>query len=474
MTFDGKEIQSIYFVGIKGVGMTPLAIFCKEAGCVVSGSDIPDEFITDKSLKEKDIPVLDGFSPVHIPENCDLVIATGAHGGMDNPEVVEAKKRGIPVFMQGEALGKIMEEYMGISVSGTHGKTTTSGLLATLLTKAEKDPSYVVGSGSIRPLGLPGHKGNGNYFVAEADEYVNDPVHDRTTKFLYQHPKVIVITNIDFDHPDVYNSIDDVRDVFLQWCNGLSENGIVIACGDDREFLHIKPSITKPVKTYGFYKDNTYVISDMRTTPGKTHFTLSTNGTNLGEFTIGIAGRHNVLNATAAVATAVELGLSYEEIKEALPYFTGAQRRFEVITKVDRITIVDDYAHHPKEIRETINSSKLWFPHHKIVVLFQPHTYSRTRALLPEFATAFNEADSVGLLPIFSSAREEKDTTISSNDIVQRINAIERKAKYLENKDAVFDFVSSLPSESDTVLLLLGAGDIYHLAPEIAEILGVH
>src|SRR5579863_7617328 len=230
--------KKIHFVGIKGTNMTPLAIIAKEAGFEVSGSDVEQEFITDAALKKTGIKPLVGFSSEHITDQ-NLVITTGAHGGFDNVEVVTAKTKNIPVMSAGEATGEFMKgtlfkkKFVGISVAGTHGKTTTTAIIATMFAENKFDPSYIIGTGNVGSIGLPGHFGTGRYFVAEADEYATEPVHDKRARFLWQHPMFAVITNIEHDHPDIYPTITAVREAFLSFAKKLPAKGSLIACGDD-------------------------------------------------------------------------------------------------------------------------------------------------------------------------------------------------------------------------------------------------
>lgn len=466
------KYKHIHFVGIKGVGMAPLAIYAKESGISVSGSDIADDFITDEVLKAKKIAWTVGFDPNDVPIKSDLVIATGAHGGMDNPQVRQAKKRNITVWMQGEATGKFMEGSTGISVIGSHGKTTTAGLLATLLSKAGLDPSYIVGSGSMRPLGAAGYRGKGAYFVAEGDEYANESQYDRTPKFLYQHPKMIIVTNIDFDHPDLFADINDVSRAFLQFLQTLPSDGVAIINGDDGELRKIKPLISARTITYGRSAANNFSLTKVGTIPHKTTFFATHQDMDLGEFTIGIPGVHNALNALSVITAALELGLPVEAIRKHISVFQGAKRRFEFVGKLPNgATLFDDYAHHPKEIKETLYSVKQWFPKASITVIFQPHTYSRTKALFSEFVHAFGNANEVIITDIYPSLREEPDPTVSSEKLVDEMKKIGIRASYVANKEDVVQYIDQKkPENRQALIFTMGAGDIYKIAPAILKL----
>lgn len=465
-----KGIKHIHFVGIKGVGMTPLAIFARESGISVSGSDIEDEFITDEVLKGKGILWTIGFDPKDVPPRSDLVIATGAHGGMDNPQVQHAKYTGIPVMMQGEAVGKFMEGYFGISVTGSHGKTTTAGMLATLLTKARLDPSYLVGSGSMRPLGAAGHRGKGTYFITEADEYANEPTYDKTAKFLYQNPKMIIVTNIDFDHPDLFRDVGAVREAVAEFLQKLPKDGITIVNGDDPNVQKIISRISAKVITFGKTAHNDFSIIRVGNIPHKTTFFVKHKDVELGEFVISIPGEHNCLNALSVIIAALEIGLPIEKIRQELPFFQGGKRRFEYIGKTAAgAMLFDDYAHHPKEIKETLFATKQWFPKGRITTIFQPHTYSRTRALFDEFVHAFVGAHEVILTDIYPSLREEKDPSVSSRSLVDAMKKLGKRATSIAVKEDVVQYINQKNLGENDIVMTMGAGDIYKIADAILK-----
>ncbi|HSW47520.1 MAG TPA: Mur ligase family protein, partial [Candidatus Saccharimonadales bacterium] len=340
---------NIHFVGIKGVGMTPLAIIAHEAGFGVTGSDIGDEFITDAALKKAGIEPIVGFSADNII-NPDLVIITGAHGGYDNIEAANAKEKGIEVITQGEAVGIFMtgelfkNDWIGVSVAGTHGKTTTSAMIATVLRENKLDPSFVIGTGNVGSLGAPGHFGNGKHFIAEADEYATEPHYNKKPKLLWQFPKIAVITNIEFDHPDIFESIDDVRSTFLAFCNQLPKNALVVACGDDPEIKKMLMEYAGQVIRYGFNHDNDYILEKVRIDGEYMFFRVSSKGMILADLMLKVVGEHNALNALSAIVVSLELGLSIDKIKSGLLAFQGSKRRLEYIGELQSGAFVyDDY-----------------------------------------------------------------------------------------------------------------------------------
>lgn len=466
---ENKKIKSIHFVGIKGVGMAPLAIIAKEAGFVVSGCDIAEKFITDTPLQKADIIPIEGFSKNHV-ESCDLVIVTGAHGGFDNPEVMHARELGITVWTQGQAVGEFMKaeifkrKQIGISVTGSHGKTTTTAMLATILKEAGKDPSFVIGTGIVPSLGSNGHYGQGKYFVAEADEYATEPTYDKTPKFLWQHPEILIFTNIELDHPDLYESVDDIRASFLRFANQLSNNGILIVYGGDVQTEKLLKEYSGRFTTFGFTQNNDFFITRVSSIGEQTFFWLSRQGSLLGEFELLVPGDHNVLNATAVIVAALECGLSVDTIKQGLKKYTGSKRRFEYIGKLPSGALLyDDYAHHPTEIKKTLTAFRKRFPKSRLVCIFQPHTYSRTKALFDQFITSFQAADTAILTNIYPSLREKADPTVSSKLLVDKIQISHRDVLFLPKLTHVIEYIKQQQYGKDVVVITMGAGDIYKI-----------
>jgi len=452
-----RKVRSIHFVGIKGVGMTPLAIIAKEAGMKVSGSDLADEFITDKTLKHFGIVPLVGFLSSHLPggnSDVDLVIATGAHGGFNNIEVLEAKKKNIMVISQGEAVGVFMDgeifgrKFTGISVTGTHGKTTVTAMIATLLKANNLDPSYLIGTASASSLGAPGHYGLGDYFVAEADEYMTEPNFDRTIKHMWQHPKIAVITSIEFDHPDAYDSLDSAREEFLKFANQLPRDGVLIACGDDPQVKKLLVEFKGRKITYGFARQNDYVADNI-----------------LKNVRLSVIGDYNRLNAAAAFAVGLEIGLSKEQIKKGLVLFKGTKRRAEYVGKLPKgAQLFDDYAHHPTEIQKSLKAFREKFPNSKIVCIFQPHTYSRTKSLFEQFSRSFNDVDTIILTNIYLSLREQPDITVSMKNMAGKIG---EKALFLPKLSDVVKYVNNQGYGNNVVVITMGAGDVYKISEEL-------
>ncbi|MBI2028505.1 MAG: UDP-N-acetylmuramate--L-alanine ligase [Candidatus Levybacteria bacterium] len=471
-----KKIRYIHFAGVKGVGMAPLAIIAKEAGINVTGSDIEDEFITDELLEKANIKPFVGFSKKNIKDP-DLVITTGAHGGFDNLEVKEAKRKKIRVMTQGEAVGLFMDgtifgrRFTGISVTGTHGKTTTTAMVATILKEANLDPSYVVGTGFVPSLGSSGHLGQGKYFVSEADEYITEPKYDRKIKFMWQNPKIAVITNIEFDHPDAYKTIDDVKEAFKKFPSKLPKDGILITCGDDHEVRKLFKAYKGNRITYGFSKDNDFTVSEVRPcNDGKKYkgileFRVMRKNQDFGKFYLNVFGIHNALNATAAFVVGHNLGLNTHSIKKGLLAFQGTKRRSEFIGALKSgARVFDDYAHHPTEIKNTLRGFKQNFSNIKLVCIFQPHTYSRTKSLFEQFSKSFTDADILILTNIFASLREKKDPEMSSELLANEARKYNKEVYFKPALSDVVKYVNSKKYGKDTIIITMGAGDVYKIS----------
>lgn len=433
--------------------MTPLAIIAKEAGIEVSGSDISEEFITDESLKKAGIAPMIGFAENNV-RDVDLVISTGAHGGFSNVEVQEAKRKNIKVITQGEAVGIFMNgaiferKFKGISVTGTHGKTTTTAMIATMLKANDLDPSFLIGTADAESLGAPGHYGRGDCFVAEADEYMTEPNFDKTIKHLWQHPKIAVITNIEFDHPDAYSSLDNTREEFLKFANQLPKDGVLITCGDDPQVKKLLTEFKGKKITYGAGDGNDFVVDET-----------------LKNIELAVFGDHNLLNAVAAYAVGIEIGLSKEQIKKGLEQFKGSKRRAEFVGLLPGgAKLYDDYAHHPTEIQKTLKAFREKFPNSKIVCVFQPHTYSRTKSLFEQFSGSFNDVDVVIFTKIFSSAREKQDPSVSMRNLSEMVG---KKALFIPELADVVKYINNQSYGNNVILITMGAGDVYKISEKL-------
>lgn len=478
---DWKKIKKIFFVGIKGVGMMPLSLIAKEYGYEVEGADLAEEFITDEILLESKIKVHDGFDENILSnffgdtgvEGC-LVITTGAHGGYNNPQVKKAKDLGIKYLNQGQALGLFMSgapldrKTKGITVTGSHGKTTISAMCALALVQLGFDPSYSVGTSKIISIGASGHLGDGEPFVAEGDEYVGEPVFDKTPKILYQHPNFAIINNIDFDHPDIYKDIDEVKSVMVKFIAGMQKNGKLLLNVDDENLAELCSLVDSNIEVISYGEKATdYKISDIKERIGSVDFSVSKKGNKYGDFSLKIPGVHNAKNAVPVIALMDILGSSYKDIRQAIFSYRGCKRRMEIVGyTLEGALIIDDYGHHPVEIKATIDAVKKFYDK-KIVCIFQSHTYSRTRSLLEEFSNSFTDVEELVLLPIFKSQRDTESDIISSEEFLKPFQEkLDRVFMANTLKDAVAH-IQKRPFREDHIILTIGAGEVYKVGLEL-------
>lgn len=449
--------------------MAALALWAKGAGIKVMGSDTTEEFPTDIPLKKAKIKILTGFKKENISQfHPQLVIYTGAHEGEANPEVKAGQELGIPTLPHGKALGLAMASKRQISVAGSHGKTTTAAMIATILATAGYDPSYCVGCGEIFGIGGGGRYGRGDWFVAEADEYVTDPGHDPTPRFLWQQPEILVVTNIDYDHPDVYRSLAEVQEAFLKLVRQQQGLKLAVVNVDDPASSILLTPPGGNVITYGFSPRANFQISRVSFAPERTFFSLVQNGVSVGEFSLKVPGKHNAANAVAAIAVTRAVGFTWSQIRQGLLNFDGTKRRFEKIGRIGSTILYDDYAHHPREITATLLAARQWYPQRRLITVFQPHTYSRTKALLPDFAQAFGQSDIVMITQIYASAREHEDLGMTGEKLTREIAKYHPHVLYARDLDGVVKIITQTIKAND-IILLAGAGNIYTWGRKILE-----
>lgn len=456
------ECRSVFFVGIKGVGMTALAVLLAQAGVHVSGADTSESFVTDEQLASAGITV-QSFENASLGE-AQIVVYSGAHKGFAQPLVVEARSRGLVCLTHAQAIGLLSKEKETIGVCGVGGKSTTSALVAHILQTAQRKPSYAVGVGTVPNLGNSGHwQPDTTDFVVEADEYVADPLHDVTPRFLYLRPTHVIATSLRFDHPDVYASLDDTRNAFHSFFSLLPENGFLVLNGDDSELLACADSIQGQVIRVGESDDNDVQITFIPPSNGVSGVELHAPGflCDGWRLEMSIPGKHNLRNAAFAATLCSMIGVRKEEILTAISTFLSTPRRFEFKGKNNEgARYYDDYAHHPHELQAVSEAMAEWFGSSNLVLAFQPHTYSRTKALLGEFATALAQfPGEVILLPIFASARESYDPTVTSELLLERIHALGGKARLAKTPVELVEYFRELPE--NTVAMTAGAGDIY-------------
>lgn len=454
-----KKIKSIHFTGIKGVGMTALSLCALDLGKKITGSDTDETFPTDQSLKKRGIKVKVGFREANLTKKLDLLIHTGAHGGSTNPEVIAARKRGIPTLNLAQGLQLFTKNKQVIAVAGVGGKSTTSAMLSVVLDSAGLLPSFSVGVGNIPGLDTPGRFNKKSpVFVVEADEYVADPTADQTPRFHYLDPSIAILTNIEHDHPDVYPSIDSIFSAYKTFVNKVPDNGAIIANLDNKGIKKFIKTLDKQVITYGFSPQSDWQITRVYQADQKQFFNLKHKGIKWPQMVLNVPGNYNVLNATAVIIAAHQLGVKAEKIKEGLKKFTGSSRRFELMGKVKDIFLYDDYAHHPIEIVSLLKAAKDWFPGKRIIAIFQSHTFSRTKTLLTEFSKSFTAADTVIINDIFSSARETDNLGLTGKIFAQEVKKHHPNVKHCAGKNQTIDYLLNHTLKGD-VIFTIGAGN---------------
>ncbi|MGD0293639.1 MAG: UDP-N-acetylmuramate--L-alanine ligase [Terracidiphilus sp.] len=443
--------QHAHFIGIGGIGMSGIAEILLNLGMKVSGSDLRRSAVTDR-LAQMGATIYEGHDAVNVAGA--TVVVTSSAVSATNPEVLEARARKTPVIQRAEMLAELMRLKYGIAIAGMHGKTTTTSMVAAVLAAGGLDPTVVVG-GRVDALGSNAKLGKSQYMVVEADES------DRS--FLKLSPILAVVTNLDREHMDCYRDMADVEQAFLTFINKLPFYGAVTACVDNPLLAGILPRAQRRVFTYGVAAEADYRLEYLDAVMGTfARFQVMTALGPLGPFELHVPGRHNVLNATAAVAIAHQLGIEPEQIAEGLSHFRGVDRRFQLRGAARGVTVVDDYGHHPTEIRATLAAAREC-GHRRIFVVFQPHRYTRTRDLLDEFSSAFADADTVIVLPIYA-ASEEPIPGVTAEGLASRIQG--PTVHYAPEFAAAVAEVATQVREGD-LILTLGAGSVSQLGPQI-------
>ena len=452
---DFSKPVKVHFIGIGGISMSGLAEVLLNAHFAVSGSDRAASELT-KRLEDAGAKIFYGQRAANISEDMDLVVYTAAIKE-DNPEYARAKELGIPLMTRAVLLGQIMRNYeTSIAVSGTHGKTTTTSMLTNVLLKADADPTVSVG-GMLPAIGGNIRIGNSGCFVTEACEYTNS--------FLSFFPTISVILNIDADHLDFFKDIDDIRHSFTQFAELLPDDGLLVINADIDNYKEITKNVRCKTVTVSAVSDADYsadgIVYDDR---GCASFDVINGGSKIMNVHLSVPGAHNVANALAAIAVCMHLKISPSAISDGLGDYSGTDRRFQYKGKIGEVTVIDDYAHHPTEIAATLAAAAN-YPHKKLWVVFQPHTYSRTKALFDEFAKALSAADTVVLADIYA-ARETDNLGISSEDLCEAIKSYGTLAHYFGSFDEIENFLLQNCSPGD-LLITMGAGDIVKVADSL-------
>ncbi len=450
-----NKVKNIHFIGIGGISMSGLAEVMLRSGFNVTGSDLNDSSIIDR-LRSSGAQVFLSHEPSNV-ESSDLVVYTAAVKN-DNPEIIRAKELHIPIVDRAEFLGTIMKKYgYGIAIAGCHGKTTTTSLASIIFKNAQLDPTILIG-GELEAIGGNVRVGNTKYFITEACEYVES--------FLKFHPYVAAILNIEEDHLDYFKDINHILSAFEKFVRLIPRDGCLIVCADNQNSVDVSHKADCNILTYGIDNNADFMAKNITfNEKGHPSFDVVRRGELLGRFGLSVPGLHNVLNSLAAIVIAVNAGISISVIRDSLLEYHGTNRRFDIKGIGNNITVIDDYAHHPTEIKATLDAAKQ-YPHNKIWCIFQPHTYSRTKTLFSDFAASFYGADKVIIPDIYSASREKNNGDIHSTDLVEEINKNSNNAIYKNNFDEIADMIAK-ESEPGDLVFTMGAGDVYKLAPEI-------
>ncbi len=450
-----SKIRRIHMVGIGGAGMSGIAEVLLNQGYEVSGSDMSDSAVV-RHLRDLGAHVAVGHAAENVGDVQVLVKSTAISD--ENPELIEARRRNIAIIPRAEMLAELMRLRQGIAIAGTHGKTTTTSLTASIFDTAELDPTVIIG-GRLNAYGTNAHLGHGEYLIAEADE--------SDGSFLCLLPIINVVTNVDEDHLDHYKTRQGIDDAFVQFMNNVPFYGLNIVCGDDPGVRALLARVKRPVLTYGFAEDN--VLRAVPLECGvRNNFEVWRNGVKLGQVSLPQPGRHNMLNALAAIGAAMEVDISFEKCAEGLNGFGGVGRRFEFKGEKGGVTVVDDYGHHPAEIAATLATARQVFPGRRIVAAFQPHRFSRTQAHFGEFCKVFDNVDQLLLTEIYA-ASEKPIPGVSGQSLAQGIRQVSTTP--VEYYQTLNDLAAALPNvlRDGDVLLTLGAGSITRLGPAWLE-----
>jgi len=459
-----SKLKKIHMIGVKGVGMTMLAQYLAENGVAVGGSDTDDKFMTDQVLFAAGVKVTEGFDEKNIPEDADLIIYSTAYNAERNPEVRKALDGKIKTLTYAEAMGEVFNQKYGVAVVGSHGKTTVTAWLAFVLKMSGQRLSAMIGS-RVPQFGGSSITGASDLLIIEGDEYQN--------KLKFFNPKAVLLNNIDFDHPDFFQNEDAYEAVFVDFVKKIPKKGFLVANFDDARVKKIARASLGRVVSYALASDAVYVAYHLKHENGRQIFSVrmkaDEEASELGDFAIQLAGRHNVYNALAVIAAAIELGVELVDIRKHLEDFAGTARRMEELGRYRGAAIIDDYAHHPTEIRATLAGVRQKYGPSRLIVVFHPHTFTRTKALLDDFAGSFDEADELIVLDIYGSAREEQGG-VHSLDLVGKVkNGGRKKEQSVKHIATLADCEAYLRrnlKRGDTAVLM-GAGDVFKIGESL-------
>lgn len=453
--------MNIHMIGVGGIGMSAIAQLLLERGERVTGCDVKMNPITEK-LREKGVVIYEGHSPEHIDNSIDLVVHSSAIKE-GNPELVKAKIHSIPILRRAQMLGGLVKDKQLIAVTGTHGKTTTSFMIAHIMDYAGLEPGFSIG-GEMNQLGGNAHWGSSNYFVVEADE--SDGTH------VYLKPYIAVITNIDCDHMEYYSDISHISRTMQEFIDKVPQDGLVIGFGEDLEISKLLKNSKASTLTYGWDMQNDIYVTDLELRAMCSRFNVWYKGTMFGPVNLNIPGRHNVLNALASMGACVQIGIPFNNIIPALSLYPGVKRRLDVVFQNDGITIMDDYAHHPTEIRAVIDTVRK-MAKGRLIGVFQPHRFTRTKFLVSQFRDCFTGLDKLILTDIYGAGESPIEGITGKVIYDEVIGNGNPDTVYIESKDDILDYLVPQLQRGDTVVFM-GAGDITEIAHKIGPLIVEH
>lgn len=452
------KIEKIHFVGIGGIGMSGIAEVLLNLGYKVSGSDLRASDTTER-LAVLGAEISIGHQAENLQSADVVVISSAVHD--DNPEVVEAKRLHVPVIPRAEMLAELMRMKYGIAIAGTHGKTTTTSMAASILGHAGIDPTIVIG-GKLNAIGTNARLGQGKFLVAEADE--------SDGSFLVLSPTIAVVTNIDADHLDHYSGIDEIKETFVEFINKVPFYGLAVLCLDDPNIRAVLPQVKKRYLTYGLSAQADIRATHVRHDGFLTSFVAHYKGYRLGEVSFPMPGPHNVLNAMACIAVALELDVPFAAIQEGFARFGGVGRRFTVKGDPCGVMVVDDYGHHPAEIRATLTAARQGWPDRRIVAVFQPHRFTRTHELFNEFVAAFYDADALILTDVYAAGEKPIEGATSERLAEELRRHGQKDVTWIAEREKVPGYLAEFVAEGD-IVITLGAGNIWQQGEVLVELL---
>jgi UDP-N-acetylmuramate--alanine ligase len=453
------KIEKIHFVGIGGIGMSGIAEVLLNLDYKVSGSDLRGSDITER-LAGLGAEIAIGHRAENLMDVDVVVISSAVHD--ENPEVIEAKRLHVPVIPRAEMLAELMRMKFGIAIAGTHGKTTTTSMAASILGHAGIDPTIVIG-GKLNAIGTNAQLGQGKFLLAEADE--------SDGSFLVLSPTIAVVTNIDADHLDHYSGgIEEIKDTFVTFINKVPFYGMAVLCLDDPNIRAILPRVNKRYTTYGLSSQADIRATHVKHDGFSTSFTAHFKGYRLGEVTFAMPGSHNVLNAMACIAVALELDVPFSAIQEGFALFGGVGRRFTIKGEAKGVTVVDDYGHHPAEVKATLAAARLGWPERRIVAIFQPHRFTRTNELFSEFVTAFYDADVLILTDVYAAGEKPIEGATAERLSREILRHGQKDVTWIANREQIPEHLAGIVREGDMVITL-GAGNIWQQGEALLSIL---